>query len=106
MNKNAILFLFVFAVAACFAQGRRPGGFLDRGKRLNGRGGAATEQAGAANAAAEEAVKNAPRGTNGVPALVFDKAPLELVLKSYADEVQKTIIPATAQLCCTLLNCS
>ena len=43
---------------------------------------------------AKEAIKNAPRGTNGVPALVFNQAPLELVLDAYAEQCQKTIIPA------------
>ena len=43
---------------------------------------------------AREAIKNAPKGTNGVPALVFNQAPLELVLDAYAEQCQKTIIPA------------
>ena len=43
---------------------------------------------------AKEAIKNAPKGTNGVPALVFNQAPLELVLEAYAEQCQKTIIPA------------
>ena len=43
---------------------------------------------------AKEAIKNAPKGTNGVPALVFNQAPLELVLDAYAEQCGKTIIPA------------
>ncbi len=43
---------------------------------------------------AKETIKNAPKGTNGVPALVFNQAPLELVLEAYAEQCQKTIIPA------------
>ncbi len=43
---------------------------------------------------AKDAIKNAPRGTNGVPALVFNQAPLELVLDAYAEQCGKTIIPA------------
>ena len=42
----------------------------------------------------KETIKNAPKGTNGVPALVFNQAPLELVLDAYAEQCQKTIIPA------------
>ena len=43
---------------------------------------------------AKEAIKNAPKGTNGVPALVFNQTPLELVLDAYAEQCGKTIIPA------------
>ncbi len=93
MNKNVVLILLAFAAATCLAQGRRPN-LLNRGPRTGPRGAAAAQQPEGANAAAEEAVKNAPKGTNGVPALVFDKAPMELVLKAYGDLVQKTIIPA------------
>ena len=120
--KHRIAIFFAIAVAVAIApaimlaQGssplRQPGGLLNRpGGLLNRPGGnmrpggirpgmgsrgaaAAAQQAEEANAAAEEAIKNAPKGTNGVPALVFDKAPLELVLKAYADIVQKTVIPA------------
>ena len=57
---------------------------------------AAVPQTQAAPSAEEvkEAIKNAPKGTNGVPALVFNQAPLELVLDAYAEQCQKTIIPA------------
>ena len=98
MKKNALLILFALLAGACLAQGTlpmgRPRNLLNRATQRNGRGPAAQQQAEAANAAAEDAVKNAPKGTNGVPALVFDKAPMELVLKAYGDLVQKTIIPA------------
>ncbi len=97
MNRICISFLLVLCAAAgAFAQTRRTGP-LSRGLRGNRRGAMAAQQQQqneTASAAAEEAIENAPRGTNGVPALVFDKAPLEIVLKAYADEVQKTIIPA------------
>ena len=39
-------------------------------------------------------LKNVPRGTNGVPTLAFNQAPLDLVLEAYAAEVGKTVIPA------------
>ena len=55
---------------------------------------AAQQQAAPSDEEAKEAIKNAPRGTNGVPALVFNQAPLELVLDAYAEQCQKTIIPA------------
>ena len=41
-----------------------------------------------------EDLKNVARGTNGVPALAFNQAPIELVLEAYAAEVGKTVIPA------------
>jgi type II secretory pathway component GspD/PulD (secretin) len=55
---------------------------------------AAQQQAAPSDEEAKEAIKNAPKGTNGVPALVFNQAPLELVLDAYAEQCQKTIIPA------------
>ncbi len=55
---------------------------------------AAQQQAAPSEEEAKEAIKNAPKGTNGVPALVFNQAPLELVLDAYAEQCQKTIIPA------------
>ena len=95
MKKNVVFILIAFAVVTCFAQfGRRIGNPSRARPGLGPRGSAAAQQPDAANSAAEDAIKNAPRGTNGVPALVFDKAPMELVLKAYGDLVQKTIIPA------------
>ena len=41
-----------------------------------------------------EDLKNVAKGTNGVPALAFNQTPLELVLEAYAEQVQKTILPA------------
>ena len=86
---------------------RRGGSLLNRGgSSLNGRlpprlmrsgmGGATAQQQQQEASAdeAREAIKNAPKGTNGVPALVFNQAPLELVLDAYAEQCQKTIIPA------------
>ena len=91
-----------FLLAACvcllaagaMAQGRRPG-FLNR--RAGGGRAAAPAQAEApapTEDEAKDAIKNAPKGTNGVPALVFNQAPLELVLDAYAEQCGKTIIPA------------
>ena len=68
---------------------RRPGVV-----RPGGAPAAGQQQAAPSDEEAKEAIKNAPRGTNGVPALVFNQAPLELVLDAYAEQCQKTIIPA------------
>ena len=39
-------------------------------------------------------LRNVPKGTNGVPALAFNETPLALVLEAYAEQVQKTVLPA------------
>ena len=93
--KKTIFALVAVLMVAAFAQNRGPmqrRNLLNRNMRGGQRG--AERQSEESAAAAEDAVKNAPKGTNGVPALVFDKAPMELVLKAYGDLVQKTIIPA------------
>ena len=74
-------------------QGLRRSQLLNRRSGLM-RPGAAQQQAAPSEEEAKEAIKNAPKGTNGVPALVFNQAPLELVLDAYAEQCQKTIIPA------------
>ena len=83
------MMLMAVAVESVFAQGLR-NSLLSRNR------------ANAAQASKEEAkpqmtrddLKNVARGTNGVPALAFNQAPLDLVLEAYAAEVGKTIIPA------------
>ncbi len=77
-------------------QGLRRGSLLNRrsGLARPGAPGAGQQQQEPSADEAKEAIKNAPRGTNGVPALVFNQAPLELVLDAYAEQCQKTIIPA------------
>ena len=74
-------------------QGLRRSPLLNRRPGMM-RPGAAQQQAAPSEEDAKEAIKNAPKGTNGVPALVFNQAPLELVLDAYAEQCQKTIIPA------------
>ena len=65
-----------------------------------GGGGAGAVGAGAAGMGAEEQksteefLADLPRGTNGVPRLAFDQAPIELLLYAYADEAKKVLIPA------------
>ena len=89
------------AATAGLGQLQAPQGLRRGGSLLNRRAGlarpgtqAAAQQQEASAEEAREAIKNAPKGTNGVPALVFNQAPLELVLDAYAEQCQKTIIPA------------
>ena len=83
--------------------GNRPGmGMNARTMLSGGAGGAAVPgAAGAAGMAGaeeqkstEEFLADLPRGTNGVPRLAFDQAPIELLLYAYADEAKKVLIPA------------
>ena len=79
------------------AQGR---GRLGSGLLNNRRGPATQQQASAADEnahpplATRDDLRNVPKGTNGVPALAFNQTPLELVLEAYAEQVQKTVLPA------------
>ena len=82
--------LAAIAVETASAQGLR-NSLLNRRNRNN-----------PATAAKQEAqpqmtrddLKKVARGTNGVPALAFNQAPVDLVLEAYAAEVGKTVIPA------------
>ncbi len=64
------------------------------GRTMPGRAQQAAQQQEPSADEAKDAIKNAPKGTNGIPALVFNQAPLELVLDAYAEQCGKTIIPA------------
>ena len=97
--RNRIIFIVVMLVAGvALAQMNRPN-LLNR-RNLGGNnqarnGAAANAQKQAAQPQmTREDLKSVPRGTNGVPALAFNQAPLDLVLEAYAAEVGKTIIPA------------
>ena len=104
--RNRIIFIVAMLVAGmALAQQNRPSLLNRRNLGVNGNrlGGAANgNRPGGANASRQEAqpqmtredLKTVPRGTNGVPALAFNQAPLDLVLEAYAAEVGKTIIPA------------
>ncbi len=97
MKKGLILFFIAFAVvSSLMAQvANRPSGLSSLRDRLaNRRPNQTQPQAPSTGATTMEDVKNAPRGTNGVPAFVFDQAPLEIVLAAYAEQANKTIIPA------------
>ena len=96
--RNGIIFIMMMLVAGtAFAQ-------LNRSNLLNRRnaGTNGNHPGAAANAQKQDAqpqmsredLKSVPRGTNGVPALAFNQAPLDLVLEAYAAEVGKTVIPA------------
>ena len=86
--------------------GNRQGMGMNNARAMlnGGAGGAVPGAAGAAGAAGmagadeqkstEEFLADLPRGTNGVPRLAFDQAPLELLLYAYADEAKKVLIPA------------
>ena len=89
--KNRILFAVVVlsAAGAVFAQ-LRPGGLRRNG---NTRSGASAVEETQPQMSRDD-LKNVRRGTNGVPVLAFNQAPIDLVLEAYAAEVGKTIIPA------------
>ena len=97
--RNKVIFIVAMLVAGtAFAQQNRPN-LLNRrslgGNNLSRNGGSANAQKQDAQPQmTREDLKNVPRGTNGVPALAFNQAPLDLVLEAYAAEVGKTIIPA------------
>ena len=63
-------------------------------RRTAGNAGTAAAKAAAQPQMTREDLKSVQRGTNGVPALAFNQAPLDLVLEAYAAEIGKTVIPA------------
>ena len=97
--RNRIIFIVALLVAGmALAQQNRPS-LLNRrnlGGNNQSRNGAApgAQRPEAQAQMTREDLKSVPRGTNGVPALAFNQAPLDLVLEAYAAEVGKTIIPA------------
>ena len=97
--RSKIIFIVAMLVAGlAFAQHGRLNSLQNRRNHLT----SGNRSGSAANAQKQETqpqttredLKNVPRGTNGVPALAFNQAPLDLVLEAYAAEVGKTIIPA------------
>ena len=92
--KKTIAMIMILASGLAFAQVAPRPNLLNRrnlGGNNNRPGAAKTE---AQPQMTREDLKTVPRGTNGVPALAFNQAPLDLVLEAYATEVGKTIIPA------------
>ena len=82
--------LAAIAVESVFAQNRP----LNRNRAQRNRPGAPAAKQEAQPQMTREDLKSVARGTNGVPALAFNQAPVDLVLEAYAAEVGKTIIPA------------
>lgn len=91
--KRFLIAMVLMAVVAetVFAQGLR-NNLLNRRNRLQRNAPAAKQEA--QPQMTREDLKSVARGTNGVPALAFNQAPVDLVLEAYAAEVGKTIIPA------------
>jgi len=83
------------AIAQSTAPGmlRRPGMLRGNGMGLRRPGAAATQPAAEAKPIAEQ-LRDLPTGTNGVPMLDFDNAPIEILLMSYAKESGKVLLPA------------
>ena len=97
-NTNIKKFLLIAALAAvsaaAFAQLRptnRPG-LMRPGLRRPGT--AAAAQPAPEEKPISEQLKEIPKGTNGVPMLNFENAPLELVLMQYASLSEKVLLPA------------
>ena len=90
--KRFFMAMMLAAIAAesVSAQGLR-GNLFNRRNRNNA---AAPAKQEAQPQMTREDLKSVARGTNGVPALAFNQAPVDLVLEAYAAEVGKTIIPA------------
>ena len=93
--KRFLIAMVLMAVVAetVFAQGLR-NSLLNRNRAQRNRPGAPAAKQEAQPQMTRDDLKNVSRGTNGVPALAFNQAPVDLVLEAYAAEVGKTIIPA------------
>ena len=96
--KALVSLVVLLSVATAYAQlGARRQGLLNNRRT----GPAAMQQQTPAEdanqrppLATREDLRNVPKGTNGVPALAFNETPLALVLEAYAEQVQKTVLPA------------
>ncbi len=100
MNMNIKKFLAIAALSAVSAVAlaqlqptRRPG-LLRSGGGLRRPGAAAAAQPAPEAKPISEQLKEIPKGTNGVPMLNFENAPLELVLMQYASLSEKVLLPA------------
>ena len=101
MNKNIKKFLAIAALSAvsavAFAQlqpARRPGLLRSGGGGLRRPGAAAAAQPAPEAKPISEQLKEIPKGTNGVPMLNFENAPIDLVLMQYASLSEKVLLPA------------
>ena len=100
MNMNIKKFLAIAALSAVSAVAlaqlqptRRPG-LLRSGGGLRRPGAAAAAQPAPEAKPISEQLKEIPKGTNGVPMLNFENAPLDLVLMQYASLSEKVLLPA------------
>ena len=100
MNTNIKKFLAIAALSAVSAVAlaqlqptRRPG-LLRSGGVLRRPGAAAAAQPAPEAKPISEQLKEIPKGTNGVPMLNFENAPLDLVLMQYASLSEKVLLPA------------
>ena len=85
--------LAAIAVEPVFSQGLR-NSLLNRNRAQGNRPGTPAAKQDAQPQMTRDDLKSVARGTNGVPALAFNQAPVDLVLEAYAAEVGKTVIPA------------
>ena len=100
MNTNIKKFLAIAALSAVSAVAlaqlqptRRPG-LLRSGGGFRRPGAAAAAQPAPEAKPISEQLKEIPKGTNGVPMLNFENAPLDLVLMQYASLSEKVLLPA------------
>ncbi len=92
----------LFTVSDVYAQGLFGGRNRDGGNRSMNRGRSGNrssqlrgaQQQSSEPAMTAEDLAKVPKGTNGIPMLAFNQAPLELVLVAYGEQAGKTIIPA------------
>lgn len=94
MEKKTVIaaMLAIAAAGMALAQSQfRHQSLLGRPRDGSSRSGAAAESQ---QPMTRDDLKSVPRGTNGVPALAFNQADINLVLEAYADEIGKTVIPA------------
>ena len=100
IRKIAVVAAAVAVAVLAVAQNAAPGGLLRRPGMLRNNGMLRRPGVQAPAASAEEAkpiaeqLRDLPTGTNGVPLLDFDTAPIEILLMSYAKESGKVLLPA------------
>ncbi len=100
IRKIAVVAAAVAVAVLAVAENAAPGGLLRRPGMLRNNGMLRRPGVQAPAASAEEAkpiaeqLRDLPTGTNGVPLLDFDNAPIEILLMSYAKESGKVLLPA------------
>ena len=96
LKKALLLAVLSAAAVAAFAQQvpQQPRRFGGMRNARQGRSAAAQQPAAAEAQPIADQLKDIPKGTNGVPILNFENAPLELVLMQYATLSEKVLLPA------------